>query len=126
MKNYFENCHTHDEGKKLYRKLAMKLHPDKEGGSEAEFQELNRQYREFCAGLNNSRNDSEQKYDWRFDVAQVLRQLNLNLRFISPTSPIADIAQNNIASRLCDLFGVDGTRVRQIENIAKNMIKNEN
>ena len=120
---YFKDCHSHDEAKKLYRKLALRFHPDK-GGSEADFQELNRQYRDFCAGLNNARNDSQQKYDWRADIAQVLRQMNL--KFIDPKSPIADIAQNNIASRLCDLLGVDGTMVRKVENLAKNMIKNEN
>ena len=46
MKNHFENCKTLDEAKKLYFKLAMKLHPDK-GGDTAEFQELLSQFQAF-------------------------------------------------------------------------------
>ena len=33
-----------DEIKKAYRKLAIKYHPDKEGGSEEKFKEINEAY----------------------------------------------------------------------------------
>jgi hypothetical protein len=41
--NYFVNCQTLDEVKKLYRQLAKELHPDKGGSTEA-MQILNAQY----------------------------------------------------------------------------------
>jgi DnaJ-like protein len=40
---YFTDCHTTDEIKTRYRKLAMSLHPDK-GGDPAVFRELQSQY----------------------------------------------------------------------------------
>ncbi len=43
MKNYFENIHDLDTLKREYRRLAMLMHPDC-GGTDAEMQELNRQY----------------------------------------------------------------------------------
>lgn len=46
MKNYFENCNSLDEAKTIYRQYSKKLHPDM-GGSEADFIELNRQYKEY-------------------------------------------------------------------------------
>lgn len=46
-----------DELKKAYRRLAVKLHPDKEGGSEEQFKELNEAYQV----LSNP--DKRQRYD---------------------------------------------------------------
>jgi hypothetical protein len=46
MNNYFENCETLDEAKKIYRKFAMELHPDK-GGKHEDFVELGRQFESF-------------------------------------------------------------------------------
>lgn len=43
MKNFFENIHDLDTLKREYRRLAMLMHPDC-GGTDAEMQELNRQY----------------------------------------------------------------------------------
>lgn len=43
MKNFFESCHTLDDLKREYRRLAMIYHPDC-GGTDAEMQELNAAY----------------------------------------------------------------------------------
>jgi curved DNA-binding protein CbpA len=42
--NYFENCKTNEEVKKMYRKLASNLHPDCKNGNEADFVEMSAQY----------------------------------------------------------------------------------
>lgn len=43
MKKFFESCHTLDDLKREYRRLAMIYHPDC-GGTDAEMQELNAAY----------------------------------------------------------------------------------
>lgn len=52
--NYFENCKTNEEAKKVYYRMAKKLHPDA-GGNEADMKELNRQYEAFCSGHREER-----------------------------------------------------------------------
>ncbi|MCJ8334941.1 MAG: hypothetical protein MJH10_11920 [Epibacterium sp.] len=44
--NYFQNCTTLDEAKKLYYELAKELHPDR-GGNTAAFQDLSNQFEKF-------------------------------------------------------------------------------
>lgn len=43
---YFDNCHTQEEAKRTYRRLAMLHHPDK-GGSTAVMQDINAEYSAF-------------------------------------------------------------------------------
>jgi len=50
--NYFVDCKTQEEAKKLYKKLVKKHHPDK-GGDEKVFLEVKKQFEEFIS------NDSE-------------------------------------------------------------------
>jgi len=47
---YFNNTMAQDEAKKLYRKLAVQLHPDKSTGSHELFVDLNNQYEAFLRG----------------------------------------------------------------------------
>ncbi|MGA2490018.1 MAG: J domain-containing protein [Anaerolineales bacterium] len=46
--NYFQNCHTPEEAKSLYHRLALQYHPDR-GGDLRTMQEINAQYAAFLA-----------------------------------------------------------------------------
>lgn len=46
MTNYFKDCITEEEAKKVFRKKALELHPDV-GGTKEGFQDLLNQYSEF-------------------------------------------------------------------------------
>src|ERR1035437_5245084 len=45
--NYFKNVSTIEELKKRYKELALKYHPDREGGNTATMQEINNEYKYF-------------------------------------------------------------------------------
>ncbi len=45
--NYFINCNTLDEAKKLFYDLAKKFHPDKSTFDRSVFQDLNNQFEDF-------------------------------------------------------------------------------
>ena len=49
---YFKNCHTAEELKKEYRKLAMKLHPDI-GGDGEEFKAMQAEFEKLWERLKN-------------------------------------------------------------------------
>jgi len=42
--NYFSNCKTLEQVKKLYKKLALQHHPDRPGGSVVIMQRINQEY----------------------------------------------------------------------------------
>lgn len=52
--NYFANVNTLEEAKKLWKKLSLELHPDKNGGKDADFKEMERQYDNFCRKLEHA------------------------------------------------------------------------
>ena len=66
---YFTNCHTAEELKSEYRKLAMKHHPDR-GGSEDIMKEINKEYDELFPRLKNIHTNKEGKtYEKETDEA---------------------------------------------------------
>ena len=68
--NYFNDVTTIEELKKLFKKLAVKNHPDM-GGSVETLQEINKQYKEMLEKLAisfNAKNESSNRfYDWKND-----------------------------------------------------------
>ena len=46
--NHFTNISSIQELKKRYKELALKFHPDREGGDTATMQEINNEYQYFC------------------------------------------------------------------------------
>ena len=58
MTDYFKDCKTLEDAKKIYRKLAFELHPD-QGGSDEGFKNLQNQYEAF---LGNSWNNAFNAY----------------------------------------------------------------
>jgi len=46
--NYFKDINSIEELKKHYKELALKHHPDREGGNTATMQEINNEYKYFC------------------------------------------------------------------------------
>ena len=45
---YFLNINSLEELKKRYKELALKHHPDRQGGDTATMQEINNEYKYFC------------------------------------------------------------------------------
>lgn len=52
--NYFANVQTLADAKKQWKKLSLELHPDKNGGKDAMFKEMERQYDEICRKLEHA------------------------------------------------------------------------
>lgn len=59
MTNYFQDCKTLDEAKKIYWSLAKKFHPDK-GGNEEDFKSLNNAFHDFKPKTEKFQNEAEQ------------------------------------------------------------------
>lgn len=66
--NYFNNCSTIDEAKKLFRELCIKLHPDTSGrDSQSEFIKMFNEFKKF----KPSKQTEQQKEDFQnFDAAE--------------------------------------------------------
>lgn len=70
--NYFKDCTTIDEAKKLFWDLAKKHHPDM-GGDTAIFQEINNQFEQFTPGQEKFTGESDQ---WSAsEYAHIINQL---------------------------------------------------
>lgn len=72
VKDYFKDCATLDEAKRVYYKLAMELHPDR-GGDTADFQELLNQFHNFKPKSEKFKGEEEQ---WKSqEYAHIIEQL---------------------------------------------------
>lgn len=86
MTDYFANCQTHEEAKQRYRRLAFKHHPD-QGGSEAQFIELNKQYKAFLD--KNTKNKDKSERIFAFDRDEIIQfivqrvRMNPQIRFFA-------------------------------------------
>jgi curved DNA-binding protein CbpA len=69
--NYFKDCKTQDDVKRLYRELAKKLHPD-QGGTDELMRELTRQYESWIPAnkFSQSSTMSEEEYRKYADESQ--------------------------------------------------------
>ena len=76
---YFMDCTSLEELKSLYRKLAVKNHPDK-GGSIEIMQEINNEYEIMLKKLafvyNTTKDENKPEYDWTKDkFAEVIQKI---------------------------------------------------
>jgi len=74
--NFFSNCHTIEEIKKRYRKLAQKFHPDHGGGDGETMKQINLQYEKFknvkFKGYNH---ETKKEYSTTFDPFDGYREI---------------------------------------------------
>lgn len=74
MKQYFANCTTLDEAKKMYRKLAFQMHPDR-GGNEVEFKEMLNQFHAFRPATEKFKGESDQWVNFGPVYSSIIDQL---------------------------------------------------
>ncbi len=79
MKNYFATITTLDALKKEYRRLALLMHPDC-GGSDAEMQELNRQYDEALKRIRFGAPEGSRDAESTETAAEFVRIIDLLIR----------------------------------------------
>jgi molecular chaperone DnaJ len=101
MKDYYEilgvaRGASEDEIKKAFRKLAHKYHPDKEGGDEKKFKEINEAYQALSDKTKRAQYD---RFGQTFDNAQ---------GFGGGQNPFAGFDFNNFSSQGDGGFGFDG------------------
>lgn len=94
---YFHDCKTVEEVKRLFRKLAMKYHPDR-GGDTATMQELNRQYQialKRCDGQTSTGTDGKE-HTYKYDEAaetEIAEKIDELLKLKIPDIEIALIGK---------------------------------
>ncbi|MFR2570168.1 MAG: molecular chaperone DnaJ [Clostridia bacterium] len=62
--NYFKDCKSKEDAKKLYKKLAFKHHPDK-GGDVEIMKAINNEFDEFIKNFKDNKKDSKKEYEFK-------------------------------------------------------------
>ena len=62
--NYFKDCKSKEDAKKLYKKLAFKHHPDK-GGDVEIMKAINNEFDEFIKNFKEEKKDSKKEYEFK-------------------------------------------------------------
>ena len=102
MKNkYFKNIHTLEELKKEYKKLAMKLHPDRPTGNEELFKEMSSEYDTLFKILSTQEKSSETSTEYK-DIINAIMNLNVDIEIIGTwiwitgdTKPVKETLKEN-------------------------------
>lgn len=80
--NYFKDCSTLDEAKKVYRKLLMQFHPDKPTGSHTKTVDLINQFKAFRP-TKQSNTDKDFNFDKFHNLVMKFEHLNgLTVSFV--------------------------------------------
>jgi len=90
--NYFTDCKTIEEAKKVYRKYALELHPD-QGGNKEEFKTFQNQFEDFLKNfiqgrVNIWKKENSEKADVDIntaifaDILQKIMHLNIRIEII--------------------------------------------
>jgi len=70
----FETCHSAEDCKKRYRQLAIELHPDKQGGNTAAFQEMQKEYeKRLCELQTKTPTGSKEAMELAKALLEILR-----------------------------------------------------
>ena len=72
--NYFINCKTLDDVKKLYKKLALENHPDR-GGKHETMQQINSQYADAIRIISNGMEFEKEEQQIAEDFQKIINEL---------------------------------------------------
>ncbi len=90
---YFSHCHTAAECKTRYRELAKELHPDKQGGSSAAFQQMQKEYEARLLELQSKARFGSAEYTEiaraMLDILRITKPEYYQMAQVAIASPIA-------------------------------------
>lgn len=102
IENEFRNLTGINEAKKVFKKLAQVLHPDK-GGSNEEFQELNSVYNYYLE--NKLYFSNESKFDLELEkiISKILHYEDITIEVVGSWIWLSGIGTKNIKDKLKEL-----------------------
>lgn len=102
IENEFRNLTGINEAKKVFKKLAQVLHPDK-GGSNEEFQELNSVYNYYLE--NKLYFSNESKFDLELEkiISKILHYEDITIEVVGSWIWLSGLGTKNIKDKLKEL-----------------------
>ena len=102
IENEFRNLTGINEAKKVFKKLAQVLHPDK-GGSNEEFQELNSVYNYYLE--NKLYFSNESKFDLELEkiISKILHYEDITIEVVGSWIWLSGIGTKNIKDKLKEI-----------------------